>query len=190
MKGKISTYRLAVAALFTAVACVLAPLSIPIGPVPVSLTIMVMFFSVVIQGWQFAELSCIVYLLLGAVGLPVFSGYGAGLAKLLGPTGGYLIGYIPMIPIIGLFLNLGEKMFKKYSIGYFVLGFVGMILGTAVAYVLGTLWYMFVAEQTLSHALEVCVYPFIGIDVVKMILALSIGSFITKQLAKAGMKLA
>ncbi|MGN0299129.1 MAG: biotin transporter BioY [Lachnospiraceae bacterium] len=184
----LKVYQMAIIALFTAVACIIGPMSIPIGTVPVSFTIMVMYLSVVIQGWKSAELSCIIYLLLGAVGVPVFSAYGAGLGKLLGPTGGYLIGYLLMIPVIGIFMNLAEKIGeKKYTPVYFIITFIGMVLGTAVAYALGTAWYMVVMKVNLGAALASCVMPFIGFDLVKIVIALAVGSFITKQLTRAGL---
>ena len=92
MEKKLTTYQMAVTALMAAVMCVLGPLSVPIGAIPISLTNLVICFSAWLLGPKFGTLSVAVYLALGAVGLPVFSGYGAGLAKLAGPTGGYLGG--------------------------------------------------------------------------------------------------
>ena len=73
-------------ALFAALTCVLAPLSIPSGPVPISLTNLVIYFSLYVLGWQRATITYLVYLLLGLVGLPVFSGFEGGVGKLAGPT--------------------------------------------------------------------------------------------------------
>ena len=86
MEKKLTTYQMAVTALMAAVMCVLGPLSVPIGAIPISLTNLVICFSAWLLGPKFGTLSVAVYLALGAVGLPVFSGYGAGLAKLAGPT--------------------------------------------------------------------------------------------------------
>ena len=77
-------------ALFAALTCVLAPLAVPIGPVPISLTNLVIYFSLYVLGWQRATITYIVYLLLGLVGLPVFSGFEGGVGKVAGPTGGLL----------------------------------------------------------------------------------------------------
>ena len=92
-------------ALFIAVTCVLAPLSIPIGPVPISLTNFVIYFELYFLGWKRGLISYVVYLLLGMVGLPVFSGFAGGVGKLAGPTGGYLIGFILMTLVCGLFIE-------------------------------------------------------------------------------------
>jgi len=117
---KITAYQMAVTALMAAVMCVLGPLSIPIGAVPISLTNFVICMTVWLLGAKLGTLSVAVYLALGAVGLPVFSGYGAGLAKLAGPTGGYLIGFLPMAFIGGLFI---EK-----SKGQPVISGIGLVL--------------------------------------------------------------
>ena len=73
-----------------AVTCILAPLSVPIGPVPISLTNFAIYLSLYLLDWKKGTLSYLIYLLLGLVGLPVFSGFTGGLAKLAGPTGGYI----------------------------------------------------------------------------------------------------
>ena len=79
-------------ALMTAVTCVLAPFSIPIGPVPISFTNLAIYLSLYLLGWKMGTASCLLYILIGMVGMPVFSGFSGGIGKLLGPTGGYLLG--------------------------------------------------------------------------------------------------
>ena len=87
-----------VTALMTAVLCIFGPmvLPIPVSPVPISLTNLVLYFMVYILGMKASLMSFCLYLLLGAVGLPVFSGFAGGLGKLAGPTGGYLLGFVFM----------------------------------------------------------------------------------------------
>lgn len=84
---KTSTYAMVVTALMAAVTCILAPLSVPIGPVPISLTNFAIYLSLYLLDWKKGTLSYLIYLLLGLVGLPVFSGFTGGLAKVAGPTG-------------------------------------------------------------------------------------------------------
>ena len=91
---KLTTYQMAVTALMAAALCVLGPLSVPIGAIPISLSNFVICLTAWLLGPKFGTLSVAVYLLIGLVGVPVFSGYGAGIAKLAGPTGGYLVGYL------------------------------------------------------------------------------------------------
>ena len=152
---KTSTYAMVVTALMAAVTCILAPLSVPIGPVPISLT-------------NFA-----IYLLLGLVGLPVFSGFTGGLAKLAGPTGGYIIGFIPMAIIAGIVID------KFTNRGIQILG---MIVGTAICYAFGTAWFCLQAGYTVGAALAVCVIPFIPADLCKMVIAMIIGPMVRKRL--------
>ena len=90
------TYEITITALMTAVTCILAPMSIPIGPVPISFTNLAIYLSLYLLGWKRGTISYLIYLLIGLVGLPVFSGFTGGPAKLAGPTGGYIIGFIVM----------------------------------------------------------------------------------------------
>ena len=80
-------YFMSVTALMAAVTCVLAPLSIPIGPVPISLTNLAIYLSLYLLGWKWGSVSYLVYLLIGMVGVPVFSGFTGGVGKLAGATG-------------------------------------------------------------------------------------------------------
>ena len=84
---KLTTYQLTLTAVMAAVICVLGPISmaIPISPVPISLASMAVYLAVTVLGMKLGTLSCLIYLLLGLVGLPVFSGGSAGAAKLFGP---------------------------------------------------------------------------------------------------------
>ncbi len=165
-------------ALMAAVLCVVGPLAVPIGPVPISLQTMVLFISVYILGTRAATISCVLYLLLGLAGLPVFTNYQGGLAKIAGPTGGYLIGYIPMIVTAGLFITLSEKyksIYKKKTIQ-----FIGMILATALLYTFGTIWFVISTGTPVGAALGMCVIPFIPGDIVKTAAAIGLGSAIKK----------
>ena len=119
-----------------------------------------------------------IYLVLGLVGIPVFSGYGAGLAKVAGPTGGYLVGYLLLAFIGGLFI---EK-----SKGQPVVSAVGLIPGDAACYVLGTAWFVFQMQCELSYALSVCVYPFIALDLAKIVVSCIVGALLRKRLEQAG----
>ena len=123
-------------------------------------------------------LSVVIYLALGAIGIPVFSGYGAGLAKLAGPTGGYLVGYLLLAFIGGMFI---EK-----SKGNPVVSAVGLVLGDAACYVLGTAWFVFQMQCELGYALTVCVYPFIALDLAKIVVSCIVGALLRKRLTQAG----
>ena len=174
---KKKTYHLVTAALMAALMCILGPLSVPIGPIPVSLTILVISFALYLLGAKWGTVSVLVYLLLGAIGLPVFSGFAGGLQKLAGPTGGYLIGFIFLAIVAGLFMEKSD-----YKIVWSV---IGLVLGIAIAYLFGTAWFMFQTKSALSYALSVCVLPFIPFDAIKIILATVLGKSVRAALLKS-----
>ena len=156
----------------------LSPLTVPIGAVPISLANFVICLTAWLLGPKFGTLSVVIYLALGAIGIPVFSGYGAGLAKLAGPTGGYLVGYLLLAFIGGMFI---EK-----SKGNPVVSAVGLVLGDAACYVLGTAWFVFQMQCELGYALTVCVYPFIALDLGKIVVSCIVGALLRKRLTQAG----
>ena len=174
---KTSTYAMVVTALMAAVTCILAPLSVPIGPVPISLTNFAIYLSLYLLDWKKGTLSYLIYLLLGLVGLPVFSGFTGGLAKLAGPTGGYIIGFIPMAIIAGIVI---DKYTEKW-----LLCLLAMIVGTIVCYALGTAWLAYEAKMDMMAALWAGVIPFIPGDLVKMALAILIAPKIRAQVCRA-----
>ena len=178
MEKKLTTYQMAVTALMAAVMCVLGPLTVPIGAVPISLANFVICLTAWLLGPKFGTLSVAVYLCIGLIGVPVFSGYGAGLAKLAGPTGGYLVGYLLLALIGGLFI---EK-----SNGNPVVSGIGLVLGDAACYVLGTAWFVFQMQCELGYALSVCVYPFIALDLAKIMVSCVVGALLRKRLVQAG----
>ena len=176
---KISTQQLAFIAVMTAVTCILGPLSLPIGIVPISLTNLAIYFSVYLLGGKRGTLSYLVYLFIGLIGIPVFSGFSGGFHKVFGPTGGYLIGFIFMAFISGIFID-------KFSSKIYMC-FLGMILGTIATYIFGTAWLAFQANLTFNKALSLGVLPFILGDIAKMVLAALIAPQIKKRLQGAGL---
>lgn len=172
----IQTYAMVSTALMTAVTCILAPLSVPIGPVPISFTNLAIYLSLYLLDWKRGTLSYFLYLLIGFAGLPVFSGFTGGVAKLAGPTGGYIVGFIPMAIIAGIVIDHCQKRWIQL---------LGMIVGTAICYALGTAWFCVQAGYTVSAALAVCVFPFIPADLIKMLIAMTIGPEIRKRVGSA-----
>lgn len=123
-----------------------------------------------------ATLSCLVYILIGIAGLPVFSGFGSGLAKLSGPTGGYLAGYLFLTLIAGFFV---EKSQGKYRYVFYTLG---LILGTAVMYMLGTIYLAWQLDLTFLQGLAAGVIPYLPGDTAKIVIALIVGPAMRKRL--------
>lgn len=180
---KMSIYQTVVCALMAAVMCVLGPISVPIGPVPVSFTMLVIYFAIYLTGTKFAVISYGIYFLLGLVGVPVFSGYTGGIAKVLGPTGGYLIGFFFTAIIGGIFVS----KFPLQNIKHRAMQLLGFILGLSVAYVFGTAWFAVLMKCGVLYAFSICVLPFLLADVIKMIIAILIGGEIRKRLVAAGL---
>lgn len=160
-KGKLFSVRSMVfTAVFAALICVAAPFSIQVGPIPITFATFAIYLAGAILGGKRGVAAVIVYILLGAVGLPVFSGFNGGLGALLGPTGGYIIGYIPLVLITGIFAEMNSK--KHWTM------IIGMILGTAALYTFGTAWYMILTGNTLAVSLTRCALPFIPGDGIKI----------------------
>lgn len=177
-KAKSKVYPLAMTAVMAAVMCVLGPMSIPIGPVPVSFTNLVIYLALYILGWKRGTLSYLVYMLIGMVGMPVFSGYSGGMGKLFGPTGGYIIGFIPMALIAGIVIDKCRNRGVQLA---------AMVVGTAVCYAFGTAWFCVQAGYAVGAALGLCVFPFIPGDLAKIVIAMVAGPMIRSRLERAGL---
>ena len=166
---KIKTKQMVLIALMTAVTCVLGPLSIPLpfSPVPISLTNFAIFLAIFVLGMKNGTISFIIYLLLGAVGVPVFSSFRGGLQVLAGPTGGYLIGFIFLALIMGFAL---EHFDRKL-----VPTIIGMIIGMAVCYAFGTVWLAKLLSLSFKEGLMMGVIPYLAGDAAKIIIAAIVG---------------
>ena len=168
VKPKMRTVDMAYIAMFAVVMAVCAWISIP-AAVPFTLQTLGVFLAVGMLGGKRGTLAVLIYLLLGAVGMPVFAGFNGGLGYMLGSTGGYIVGFLlSALTMWGFEAALGRKTW--------VLA-VSMVLGLAVCYAFGTAWFMVVyARNTgaigLMTALGWCVIPYIVPDLVKIALAL------------------
>lgn len=187
-ENRIGVKSIALVAMMAAVICILGPWSVPIGPVPISLTNFAIFLTLYVLGWKRGTWSFVIYFLLGAVGLPVFSGFSGGAGKIMGPTGGYIVGFLFMALIAGAFI----QKFSGNKLTDYIFCYLGMLLGTAVCYLFGTVWFVQVfadsqTPYTYSAALAVCVYPFIIGDLIKMAVALILGQQLRSALRGAGL---
>ena len=154
-------------ALFAVIIAVCSWITIP-TVVPFTLQTFAIFLSVGLLGWKRGTVAVLIYILLGAIGIPVFSGFNAGLGWILGPTGGYIIGFIFTALIMGAIINKTGK--KPVFLA------LAMFAGLLACYAFGTTWFMIVYAQNsgaigLSSALLLCVIPFIIPDLLKITLA-------------------
>lgn len=158
-------------ALMSAVLCVLAPVAVPLpfSPVPLTLATLAVYLAAALLGPKKGTISVLLYLLAGMAGLPVFSGFSGGIGRLAGPTGGYVIGYLPCALLVGWLVE-----YKQVRKGWqFVWNGLAMGLGTIICYGIGTAWFLRVMNGTYTpaQALTVCVLPYLAFDGIKVILA-------------------
>ncbi len=152
--------------------CVIAPLAIPIGPVPISLATFAVMLVSCVSDWKLGLAATAVYIVLGAAGVPVFAGFSAGLQRLVGVTGGYIWGYLLLSLATGLICSGRPGKFAVYP--------ASMALGTALLYLCGTIWYCAVTRSSALAALSVCVVPFLPGDAVKIAAASAAGFRVRK----------
>ena len=165
---KMKTLDMVYIALFACLMAICAWISIP-GQIPFTLQTMGVFLAVGLLGGKRGTIAVLVYILMGAVGLPVFSGFAGGLGKLLGMTGGYIVGFL----VSALLMWAMEPLFgsKKWVLP------VSMVVGLIACYAFGTAWFMVVYTSskgaiTLGAVLGMCVIPYIIPDVIKIAVAL------------------
>jgi biotin transport system substrate-specific component len=177
MQSKLNTKELTLMGLMTAIICILGPLSIPIpfSVVPISFTMLAIYFTVFVLGWKKGTICYLLYLLIGLVGVPVFANFSGGLGSLVGPTGGYLIGFIFLTLISGFFIDKFKGKLYMYVLG--------MVLGLFVTYTLGTAWLAGQMGLSFQKALFAGVIPYLPADAAKIVIALMVGPVLRKNLA-------
>ena len=176
------TKTMLICAIFAAVLCVCSVITIPIGPVPISMGLFGIMLAAGVLGLKRGVISVAVFILIGAIGLPVFTGFRGGISVLAGPTGGYIWSYVPMTALIGL-LTLKTPQDKRRAM---LMYFSAFLAGTALCYAMGTLQFMYVQAVGFKAALAACVLPFIPVDILKAAAASYLSYAIKGALKKAG----
>ncbi len=151
---------------FTAVTVICAQISASIGAIPFTMQTFAFFLSSAVLGFKNGVLSVLIYMLLGILGLPVFSGFNSGIGVICGPTGGFIWGFLFSAAVIGFF----TERFKKSTVA----SVFSMVFGLMICYIIGCLQYMLLYTKNFSGfktAVTICVLPFIPFDAVKIILA-------------------
>lgn len=170
------------ASLFAALISAGAFLAIPIGPVPIVLQNMFVLLAGVLLGWKWGLASVLIYLLAGAVGFPVFSGGRGGFAHLFGPTGGYLLSYIPAVIVVGM-VSKRVAASSIDSIRKEVTGNVlAMVLGSAIVYGIGVPWLKLVTGMSWGKAIAAGMLPFLIGDALKIVSAAYIARFLRPRI--------
>lgn len=166
--------KLTLAAMFAALTVIFSQIALPTPwMVPVNLATLSVFLSGAVLGARWGAASQLAYLALGLCGAPVFSGFRGGMDALAGPTGGYLVGYVLAALAVGL---IGARMRGKLALPF------AMAVGLALCYALGTIWFMISTDSSLSHALMLCVLPYLAGDALKILGASALAPVLSQQL--------
>lgn len=180
MYNKLSIKDLSVIATFTALTAVMSQISIPLpfSPVPMTFQIFAIFLSAIILGSRLATLSQIIYIMLGAIGVPVFSHFSGGLQSLVGPTGGFIISF----PIVSFIVGKGlEKDRVPFSVVF------SLLFSLLLCYSFGVLQLSFVIKISMKKAIMIGAVPYIPLDLVKIFIAYLIGTKVKISLIKSNL---
>lgn len=172
------TKDMVLAALCSVFIAISAWISIPTA-IPFTMQTFAIYFILFILGAKMCIVAVGVYIMLGIIGIPVFSGFTAGIGILMGNTGGYIIGFL----IIPIFMMLTEKLYNKNTMLLILFSFISLI----ICYTLGTLWFYFLYTSstgaiTIPAILAMCVVPFVIPDIIKIALAYGVSKIIKPRL--------
>lgn len=171
-------------ALMAAFLCIFSPISIPLPLVPITLQTFGVFLASALLGWKRGTVAVLIYLLLGLIGLPVFSGWTGGFSSFATPSSGYIIGFLFTALLTGFLIDRFSRQFWMYP--------VAMAAGLAVCYLFGTIWFLVYMNVWMStpysfwEAVLICVLPFLVGDAVKIAAATALSYPLRKQLARNG----
>lgn len=216
--GSVSYIRdLCYSAVFAAVIAVMAQLSIPLpGGVPLTLQTLGIMLAGIVLGPRRGTLSVLIYILLGAIGLPVFAGFKGGLSSVIGPTGGFIISFWVVSLCAGLGFSLGKHFtansncsdiedtekrsidaisnsasdstsFSAFRPMLILLTLIGILAGVVLNYVVGVVWFSSLTGNSMSAAMSMCVLPFVVTDTIKIIIAVILGPVLNAALARNGL---
>ena len=178
-KKHFTTKELVLTALFAAIISICSWIAIPLPAVAMTMQTFGIFCALELLGGRNGLFSVLVWILLGAVGLPVFTGFKGGAGVLVGPTGGYILGFVLMAAIYWLGTGIAGKKIPTRA--------ASMLTGLAICYLFGTLWFVYGYskngnEMTFIKAMKLCVTPFVPFDLIKLVLAIVIAERIKKSI--------
>lgn len=176
-KDQLKLRSMIVTALFAAIIGVMAQITIPLPLVPITGQTLAIGLAATILGARYGTLSVILYLVIGSAGVPVFAEFSGGISKLVGPTGGYLVGFIPAAFIIGWYMERTSFSFKN--------AMIANTIGMLVTLAFGTAWLKIAADLTWAAAITGGATPFIIVGLIKAALASWIGIIVRKRLQSA-----
>ncbi|MDD8048328.1 MAG: biotin transporter BioY [Thomasclavelia sp.] len=153
-------------AVFTGILCILAQITVYLPSiVPITMQTFAVYLIALCLSPLDATISTMLYIVLGAIGLPVFSGFNGGLSSLIGPAGGFIFSF----PIMALVISLMVKYKDDIKTNV-----ISLIVGTGVTYFIGSIWFMFITKSSIVVTLTACVLPFIIGDSLKIFISIII----------------
>lgn len=164
-------------ALFAAIIGILAQVTIPLPLIPITGQTLAVGLAATILGARHGTIATLLYIAMGAIGIPVFSQMSGGLGVIFGPTGGFIIGFIPTAYIIGIYI---EKTAPTV-----IQACIANLIGMCVTLLFGALWLKFTANLSWTAALMTGVVPFLAVGIIKAILAGWIGIIVRNRLFDA-----
>lgn len=167
--------------IFVCLLCISAIVTIPLGPIPFTLQTFAFTFCTFVLEPKWVAISTFLYLLIGILGLPVFSSMRGGIAVVLGPTGGFLWSYVFFSPIISLLNQHVVKKCKNKKIVFTLKLLLGILL-TLIAYIFGDLQYSLISGISPLQAVVLTIFPFIIPDLIKIIIAILISNSIIDRI--------
>lgn len=165
-----------ITALFTSIIGILAQLTIPLPLVPITGQTLAIGLAATILGSRYGTYSTILYLIIGAIGVPVFSQMSSGLGVLFGPTGGFIVGFIPTVYFMGKYLEM-----TRFTVGHAI---TANVIGMFITLTFGTIWLKIIASLTWYQAFLSGFAPFIAVGLIKAVLAAWIGINVRKRLKR------
>lgn len=178
-KSKNFTVDISLIAMFAAIICICSWISIPFMGVPFSLQTFAIFSCIGVLGTRRSILSVLLYLALGMIGLPVFSGFRSGMSAIIGPTGGFLVGFVFAVIVTGMVMKILPS--KKLS------KMIAMFTGQIACYTVAMIWYSLVYLESSAGFYEtfsICVTPFVIPDIIKVVLAVFLSDSVAHILKK------
>lgn len=170
--------KLTLSAVFAALLSITAPLSVQIGTIPISLATFSVYLAAFILTPLQSAGAVVCYLVLGAVGMPVFSGFFGGFSRITSPSGGFLIGYIPC----ALITSFISRRLPFRGRGRIVGNVISAYAGSVVCHVCGVLYFMLVTRSGLAETFVVCVIPFVLPELIKIMLASYLAFLLNKRM--------
>ena len=186
MNRKSALYSYLLCALFAALTAICSQIMIPLPftPIPINLALLAVWVCGGVLGAKNGAIAILVYILLGAIGAPVFVGLQGGLGALAGPTGGYIVGYLPSVIVMGLLARRGLTADSGFLRFVFII--VRGILAAAACYACGTAWFMISTGTGFIPAMLMCVIPFIPGDILKLIAAEAVSAALRRAQKQKG----